>query len=167
MIDTGNGETVHLPGDKVLILYDATLKVNTKQAESIYNGRSKFACSWVMCEEYLLTTQAPPKDITIPALRLYYNPRVNKNWLTYSGGVIRGGTRFGVLLAHKGRVYRVPGWTPAFDVNPGARTDYQVRRLEAWEYYKTISHNSLTLTDFVILYDQLHDGRFGRLSWCK
>jgi hypothetical protein len=93
-----------------VVLYDAMLKVNQQRAKLIYNGRSKMACSWVKCNEYHVIPKEPPKDITIPALRLYYNPRVNVHWLTHSGGVIPDNSQFGTLVAYKENVYRVPGW---------------------------------------------------------
>jgi hypothetical protein len=66
------------PMEYNLTLHDCVLKNNKNTALSIFQGKSKSVCSWVLCKSVIVSkAESLPRDLT----KISYNPKVFPGWL--------------------------------------------------------------------------------------
>ena len=68
------------PKEVSLILKGCTLKNNKKAAEVIFSGKSKRVCSWVLCEEVIISEAKLIIAFDMLSKDISYNPRVEPYW---------------------------------------------------------------------------------------
>lgn len=72
------------PTENQLFMFDCTFKNHRNVAKKIFEGGSKVACAWVLCEHIEIHPGLKHED---ESHRVRYNPRVQPNWL-YEGRIM-------------------------------------------------------------------------------
>jgi len=90
------------PNNVTLIMNGCILKNQKKTALKIYNGGYKTVCSWIIADSLLILFDEMDIDIDNNEL-VYYNPRIEPNWI-YKGVDIDNG-RFECLVSRNNKVY--------------------------------------------------------------
>jgi hypothetical protein len=88
-IEYPDGQVLYTdPEGTQLVMKDCTFKNHKSTAQKIYDGANKTVCAWILCKELEIRTE---NHIDDDANRVYYNPRVQPNWL-FDGVVVDGKT---------------------------------------------------------------------------
>lgn len=92
------------PTEVQLVIKGGQVKNYKGVAKKIFEGGNKVVCSWVLCDEIeILTTGFRQSELQ--GERLYYNPRVQPNWLL--DGKIVDGIKFTRIESVDYRLYKI------------------------------------------------------------
>jgi hypothetical protein len=91
------------PSKYSLILTSCRLKNVRNVADKIFNGQNKDVCSWVICDEAIVTQASPEVK---PENEIAYNPKINPFWTDAFGNNIDGSSYERIVSVGK-RLYRI------------------------------------------------------------
>jgi hypothetical protein len=86
-----------------LTLINCRLKNIRNIADKIYGGQNKDVCSWVICDEVIVTQDLPEVN---SENEIAYNPKINPFWVDFLGNNIDGSSYEKMVSVGK-RLYRI------------------------------------------------------------